>query len=174
METALKEVSWESLPKIDVELRYLPPDMPNEVDGNAILENLFRPASSGLANHRVSVALHDISSLRGELSLDREGFVIAPLDTGIDGLMDPDLIKATWVPAAERLLKDLTGASAIASWEFTLRFSERSTDPRKTPLSAPASAVHGDFGPAQFLYTVDHRDANAALRIATGKDRPRR
>ncbi len=174
VEVLLKETDWDSLPRSEAELRYLPAGMANEVDGNAILENLFSPIGSGLENSNVKVPLYDVSSIRDELSIDRQGFVFSSLSTDIKESMAREEMAAIWVPAAERLLQDITGASAIASFEFTVRYSERSDDPRKTPFSAPASAVHGDFGPAQFKQRVHHLDAEAALQRVTGSKTPRR
>jgi hypothetical protein len=61
-----------------------------------------------------NVPIHDLRPLKGKLSLDREGFLIADINTSMDydDYFDQEKLKTTYIPEIKAFLKRELGARA--------------------------------------------------------------
>jgi len=159
-------IDWAALPAVEAEIGYIP-----RAKGRRIALDFsegYRPPVE-----LIPTSIHDAGAVRDQLSLDREGFVLLPLEAAGDH-GDGAWIKQIWQPAVEALIRRISGAPYAVSWGFNMRFSSRSPESARTPVSRPAANVHSDFGPNQFGRIVDHAEANAAIAAAMDGRRPTR
>jgi len=119
---------------------------------------------SGFPIRRERVPILAADGAQRAPTLGREGFACVPFAPAIADYGDDQAIDAQWRPAVEHLVQELTGADLVVSWAVNRRFSERSSDARRTPVAAPARRVHSDFSPSEFLTGVTHRFTVDALR----------
>ena len=61
------------------------------------------------------VAIRDARPLIGQLSLDREGFVLLHHQTAVQNFYDEDEIASVYYPECERVIKDATGAARVVA-----------------------------------------------------------
>jgi hypothetical protein len=59
------------------------------------------------------VTIRDARAIEGQLSLDRNGFVLLRRPTRAGDLADPEQRKAAYYPEVEALVKSLTGARRV-------------------------------------------------------------
>jgi len=86
--------------------------------------------------------IHDARPRAAQLSLDREGFVLAHHDTAIKNFYDEAELRAVYYPEVERLVRDATGAGKVVVFDHTLRVAERAVE---RGLRAPVRMVHNDY-----------------------------
>jgi hypothetical protein len=112
-----------------------------------------------LAAH--AVRLTDARTLRQPPSLDREGFVVAPLAVGTGNYTDASWVEGTYIPACAELVKALSGADAVVPLHAGVLIRDTGN-----PHAAPA---------AEFVH-LDHTRAAIAmfLRQVLGDDAPAR
>jgi hypothetical protein len=90
-------------------------------DSERPYELLFKSPDEALAscNFRVvqehNVPIHDLRPLKGKLSLDREGYVVADLETRMryEDYFDIEKLQTTFVAELKTLLQSLLGARAV-------------------------------------------------------------
>ena len=73
---------------------------------------------------RHEVDIHDVRGTDGELSIDRQGVVLAPHPGGV--MQDPrdeQALRSAYHPSAERLVGDVTGAARVLIFDHTHRSS---------------------------------------------------
>ncbi len=82
--------------------------------------------------------------------LDREGFALVSHATSVASFLDREQVQRVYVPEAERLICETTGAVAavVVSAPF-VRFAERSSMSGRLDNSMPARFVHIDYGDAR-------------------------
>lgn len=142
--------------------RYVDPDRIDPDD----FRFSFDHAWSGIPVNEHKLPIMDASDLADAPRLEREGFQTVRLDhRGID-YRDPEQIETLWKPAICRLVKQVTGADAVADWAFGARFSERDESAKRSDVSNPARRVHGDFSPTEFGREIRHGMAAEAVRKA--------
>jgi len=101
---------------------------------------------TGTGQRPCPVELTDLRGSKGRLSLDREGFVLDRIVSGVTDYSDPDQIAGLWFPAVKQAILRITGGSwAVLFAGPNIRFSERNPASANTPVSAPARAVHSDL-----------------------------
>ena len=92
-----------------------------------------------------SVAIADARGLAGELSLDVQGFAIAPHRTAVRDFWDEAQTLALGHPEAAELVKAATGAARVVVYDHTLRKRLVGTEDRTTGAPRqPATRVHVD------------------------------
>jgi hypothetical protein len=98
--TFLERQSWPSGQR-PYELLFQPPDVEFPVCNYKVIQ-------------QPDVPVHDMRPLKGNLSLDREGFLVADLDTTMDydGHFDQETLKRTYLPEVKALLKNRLGVRA--------------------------------------------------------------
>ncbi len=89
------------------------------------------------------VAIHDARPLIGELSLDREGFVLLHHQTAVKNFYDEDEITSVYYPECERVIKEATGAARVVAFDHIVRNAVISS--KGNPIKMPAKRVHDDY-----------------------------
>lgn len=93
-----------------------------------------------------TVPIHDMRPIAAGFSLEREGVQLLHAPTQVEDFYDERQIRKFYYPEAERLVRELTGASRVVIFDVTLRqripgVSDRSTGwPRQ-----PVPRVHVDY-----------------------------
>jgi len=80
----------------------------------------------------------------GDLSLDREGFLLRRAGTAVGNFYDPAEVERVYYPEVARLLKEATGAEKVVIFDHTVR----NTAPDKQKgheVRAAAARVHNDY-----------------------------
>ncbi len=114
--------------------------------GKPMFGSRQKPNNLPLEQHVVTV--EDARPLRDEVSLDREGFVLAQHRSAVQNFFDPAQVRGTYMHELEELLLRLTGAAkVVASPGGVLRRSERSPGFGKDGSTVPARFAHCDYSP---------------------------
>ena len=133
---------------------------------------------SGAQRVPMRMAITDARPRVRELSLDRQGFTLTRVVSGVTDYTDQQQIARLWLPAVEDMIAKLTGAKWVTTWAPNLRFSNRSALSVSTSVAAPARAVHADlcpeFVPADVGQHPMSERAAAAMRKRLGGRNPRR
>src|SRR5580658_943739 len=64
---------------------------------------------------KFTVPIHDARAIAAQLSLDKEGVILAHQESKVRDFYDADEVRATYYPEVERLVKQLTGAVKVTS-----------------------------------------------------------
>ena len=87
-----------------------------------------------------TVPIHNMRPIAGGFSLEREGVQLINAPTQVEDFCDERQIRRFYYPEAERLVRELTGASRVVIFDVTIRqripgVSDRSTGwPRRPPV----------------------------------------
>src|ERR671932_278442 len=71
------------------------------------------------------VRVHDARPIARELSLDRQGFVLARHNTAVRDFYDGQEVRDVYYKEMERLVKEATGAAKVVVFDLTIRVAER-------------------------------------------------
>jgi hypothetical protein len=115
--------------------------------GDGIVSFLLDRHWSGATRVQATVDIADGRPIAGSLSLDRQGFILDRIVSGVTDYGDRSQLEALWAPAAAELVKRATGAKWAISWALNTRFSDGSDLSTSTPVAAPARVTHSDFRP---------------------------
>ena len=111
------------------------------------------------------VKIHNARPIAGDLSLDRQAFVLVNHDTALRSFYDKDEIKHTWEPEVEALIKRETGASKVVVFDHTIRTADRGVE---RGHRAPVRSVHNDYteksGPQRVRELLPADEAEARLQ----------
>jgi len=110
----------------------------------------YQDNNLNLEEHRITV--RDARTIRDQLSLERDGFILADHASRMKNFRDTDEVQHIYQPEIRRLIADLTGASLVVATGAVLRWSERATESGsgETINSRPARFVHVDYSRASF------------------------
>jgi hypothetical protein len=73
---------------------------------------------------RQEVEIHDVRTIAHDLSVDRQGVVLASHPDGVmRDFRDEEALRRTYYPAVERLVRDITGAARVLIFDHTRRSS---------------------------------------------------
>src|SRR6202047_5523294 len=86
------------------------------------------------------VAIRDARPLIGELSLDREGFVLLHHQTAVKNFYDEEEIASVYYPECERVIREGTGAARVVAFDQIVRNAAVSA--KGNPIKMPAKRVH--------------------------------
>ena len=91
------------------------------------------------------MGVHDGRELAaGELTLEKNGFVLAPHPTRMKNFFDSEELKAVYYGEVERLIEEVSGASRVVLFDHTLRSGNESE--RETKLiREPVLSAHNDY-----------------------------
>jgi hypothetical protein len=94
--------------------------------------------------HRV--VIRNARPIAGELTLDRQGFVLLPQKSAVHDFYDEDELRRVYYPEAERLIVEATGAARAVIFDHTIRRRIWGAQDRAagTPRQ-PVSRVHNDY-----------------------------
>ena len=88
--------------------------------------------------------IRDGRALAGELSLEKNGFVLVEHKTRVADFFDPDQLKAIYYPEVERLIQAVSGASRVVLFDHTLR-SGNETEREARLVREPVLSAHNDY-----------------------------
>jgi len=134
---------------------------------------------TGTSQRSVPVPLHDMRPVADTLSIDREGFALTRIDSGVADYTDTEAVERLWKPAVEDMILGVAGGRwAVLFAGPNIRYSEAHEGSVSTSVSAPARAVHSDL-PGNFAYDLMNRqpvtdEAVRVLRERLGDREPRR
>jgi hypothetical protein len=90
------------------------------------------------------VTIRDARPLVGELSLDREGFVLLRHQSAVKNFYDEDEIKSVYYPECERVMKEATGAARVVAFDHIVRNAAMAAL-EGSCIKLPAKRVHNDY-----------------------------
>ena len=85
------------------------------------------------------MAIRDARPLIGQLSLDKEGFVLLHHQTAVKNFYDEDEIASVYYPECERVIKEATGAARVVAFDHIVRnaaMSAKGNDDQRSRQSA--------------------------------------
>jgi len=91
--------------------------------------------------HRVPI--RDARPMIGQLSLDKEGFVLLRQQTAVTDFYDEAQIKTVYYPECERVMKEATGAARVVAFDHIVRNAGMSA--KDNTIKIPAKRVHNDY-----------------------------
>ncbi len=101
------------------------------------------PERSGrYAEHAVSV--RNARPLTGDLSLDRQGFILARHDSLVRDYYDEAQVRTIYYPEVERLVRERTGAARVVVFDHNVR-SGSARIRATTGVREPVRRVHNDY-----------------------------
>jgi hypothetical protein len=113
-----------------------------------------------------TVAIADARPIAGELSLDREGFLLRRAPTAVRDLYDDPEVKSVYYPEIERLVQAETGAEKVVIFDHTVRNTAIGKPGRG--VREPAITVHNDYtqksGPQRVRDVLPPEEAEARLQ----------
>ena len=92
--------------------------------------------------HRVTI--RDARPLIGELSLDKEGFVLLRHRSAVKNFYDEDEIKSVYYPECESVMKEATGATRVVAFDHIVRNAAMAALDGSC-VKLPAKRVHNDY-----------------------------
>jgi hypothetical protein len=128
------------------------------------------PIGTGVArregNYRdFKMRIHNARPLLGDLSLDRQAFILAPHETQVRDFYDKDEVRRIYEPEVEALIKRKTGASKVVVFDHTIRAADRGVE---RGHRAPVRSVHNDYteksGPQRVRDLLPPDEAEARLK----------
>jgi hypothetical protein len=127
--------------------------------------NNIRRRSSG-AEVPQQVGIEDGRPLAGELSLERNGFVLVRHPTAVRDFFDPEELKSLYYPEVARLVAEVSGAARVQVFDHTLR-SGNEQEREERLIRELVLSAHNDYtewsGP-QRLREIMGDEAKALLR----------
>jgi hypothetical protein len=90
------------------------------------------------------VPIRDARPLIGQLSLDKQGFVLLHHQTAVKNFYDEDEIKSVYYPECERVVKEATGAARVVAFDHIVRNAAMAALDG-SGIKIPAKRVHNDY-----------------------------
>src|SRR4051812_21299726 len=108
--------------------------------------------------------------LKGELALEKQGFVLVDHPTKVRSFFEQDELKGIYYPEVEQLIKAVSGASRVVIFDHTLRSGDEAEREQKL-VREPVLSAHNDYtewsGPQRVREIMgDEADALLARRFA--------
>jgi hypothetical protein len=92
--------------------------------------------------HRVPI--HDARPLIGQLSLEKEGFVLLRHRTAVKNFYDESEILSVYYPECEQIIKEATGAARVVAFDHIVRNAAMAAI-EGSGIKIPAKRVHNDY-----------------------------
>jgi hypothetical protein len=93
---------------------------------------------------RRTLPVHDARDLAPAPSLDREGFVLANLETAVADLYDRDEVRRVYFPEVQQLVAGVTGASRVVAFDHNVRCADMAAT-KQNGASGPVKFAHNDY-----------------------------
>src|SRR6516162_774285 len=90
------------------------------------------------------VPIRDARPLIGQLSLDKEGFVLLHHQTAVKNFYDENEILSVYYPECERVMKEATGAARVVAFDHIVRNAAMAALDGSC-IKIPAKRVHNDY-----------------------------
>lgn len=117
---------------------------------------------------RRRMSILDARHLDPPPSLDREGFVLARLETTVMDLYDESSIRAVYYREVEKLVKEISGAARVLAFDHNVR-SAAASEQAAGLAKSPVRYVHNDYTEASGPQRVRDLLAGEAERLLTGR-----
>jgi len=101
------------------------------------------PARSGRYT-KFTVPIHDARAMVSQLSLDKQGVILAHQESNVANFYDSDEVRATYYPEVERLVKELTGAIKVHVFDHNVR-NKAMSKAGEAGASGPVKVAHNDY-----------------------------
>lgn len=88
--------------------------------------------------------IRDARQIRGELSLETQGFTLVDQRSAMKNFLDLDELKRVYYPEMERLVQQISGARRVFFFDHTLRSGDEAERHEKL-LREPILAAHNDY-----------------------------
>jgi hypothetical protein len=114
-----------------------------------------------------AVAIRDGRALANELSLDRQGFMLAHTLTAVSDFYDADEVRRVYYPEVEKLVRSITGAAKVVVFDHNVRSSDDATQAARG-VREPVRVVHNDYtprsGPQRVRDLIGGTEAEALIK----------
>ncbi len=90
------------------------------------------------------VTIRDARPMIGQLSLDKQGFVLLRHQTAVSNFYDEEQIEAVYYPECERVMKAATGAARVVAFDHIVRNAALAAI-EGSGIKMPAKRVHNDY-----------------------------
>lgn len=119
---------------------------------------------------RWPMRIRDARPIAGELSLDRNGFVLVDHPTRVADFLDKDRLAEAYYPEIEALVAQVSGAARVVVFDHTLRSGDDG-ERAAQQIREPVQLVHNDYtersGPRRVRELLpDEADALLQHRVA--------
>ena len=104
--------------------------------------NIRRRTTGTYEEHRVTI--RDARPVRGQLDLDREGFVLVDHPTRVKDFFDPEELRTVYYPEAVALVQQVSGAKRVVLFDHTLRSGDNDEREAKF-VREPVLSAHNDY-----------------------------
>jgi len=115
---------------------------------------------------RHEVAVHDARRLTPPPTLDREGFTLARLATGVTDFGDPAVVRGAYYREVQRLVAEQAGATRVVAFDHNLR-SAAQRGRSAEGVQGPVRYAHNDYtersGPQRVRDLFAPKEAEALL-----------
>lgn len=101
------------------------------------------PARSG-KSRRFPTTVFEARPILGQLSLDRQGFVLVRADTAVKNFYDAGEVRAVYYPEVERLVRRVTGASRVHVFDHNVRCAPMAKR-KENGAREPVKFAHNDY-----------------------------
>lgn len=91
-----------------------------------------------------TVTIHNARLRAGELSLEREGFVLVRHDTQMKDFYDEEEVRTVYYKETEELVKKTSGAKRVVVFDHTVRSGDEATREAKQ-VGGPVRGAHNDY-----------------------------
>ncbi|MFN6563405.1 MAG: CmcJ/NvfI family oxidoreductase [Nostoc sp. ChiSLP01] len=131
------------LPSVEANLTYLLPST------DKLFSYVYEPPSGVLRSNgsyqSYKMPIYNARSIAQNISLDREGFAFTQHHTSVGNFYDEEEIRQVYYPEAKQLLKEVTGATEVAIFDYTLRNAALMKQDINSGIREPVKRVHNDF-----------------------------
>jgi hypothetical protein len=90
------------------------------------------------------VPIRDARPMVGQLSLDKQGFVLLHHQTAVNNFYDEQQIKTIYYPECERVMQAATGAARVVAFDHIVRNAAMAAI-KGSGIKMPAKRVHNDY-----------------------------
>jgi len=123
---------------------------------NYLVDTSEKPESYGGVNQKIAdqqrkgkyqeheMPVYNGRAVAGELSLDREGFLLVRHETKMKNFYDEDEIRSVYYPETEELVKEISSARRVLVFDHTLRSTDNVTRDERN-ISGPVRNAHNDY-----------------------------
>jgi hypothetical protein len=133
----------DSLPYVEAELNYLGPM--TERPRYYAYEMAQGEQRSNMAYDPHTMRIHDMRPISSDVSLDTQGFALVEQRSAVEDLWDDDEVRGVYYPEAERVVKEVTGATRVFIFDHLQRRRVAGlTDRAPGGPRQPATRVHVD------------------------------
>ena len=133
-----------------IEEQFITAGIPYTVDtGETLVNETFGPENV----QRRRTGRHELHAMRiqngralaaGELTLDKNGFVLVEHGTRVRNFFDAGELKSVYYPEVERLIAKVSGASRVVLFDHTLRSGDDAEREAKK-VREPVLSAHNDY-----------------------------